>query len=227
MKFDIKFDLSQIPSTLDLGHVGLAATVFVLLVLLVVLLTVVVIGLVRKDRSYVVMEDTMPEFEEQEFEEQDALISDEQHEQEETAPSVADQHGPKAAALKEVRPDAALQLLGILQKEARFVDFISEDITGYSDAEIGAAARVVHEGCQKVLHTHFSLEPVRNEEENARVKVPAGFDASEIRLTGNIVGEAPFTGTLVHRGWRATQVKLPKLAEAHDVNIVASAEVEL
>ena len=57
--------------------------------------------------------------------------------------------------------------------------------------------------------------------------LPEGFNASEVRLIGNVVGKAPFTGILIHKGWRVTEVKLPKLAEAHDTAIVASAEVEL
>ena len=122
---------------------------------------------------------------------------------------------------------AALQLLSLLQREARLVDFVQEDIATYSDAEIGAAARVVHEGCRKVLREHVSLTPVRAENEGSRLTLPAGFDASAVRLTGNVVGQAPFTGTLTHRGWRATEVRLPQLAEGHDAQIVAQAEVEL
>ncbi|MDX9844565.1 MAG: DUF2760 domain-containing protein [Aquabacterium sp.] len=122
---------------------------------------------------------------------------------------------------------AALQLLSLLQREARLVDFVQEDIAAYSDAEIGAAARVVHEGCRKVLREHVSLAPVRAENEGSRLTLPAGFDASAVRLTGNVVGQAPFTGTLTHRGWRATEVRLPQLTEGHDAQIVAQAEVEL
>lgn len=134
---------------------------------------------------------------------------------------------PAPVVIKEAGPDAALQLLGLLQSEARLIDFLEENIGGYSDADIGAAVRVVHEGCRKVLKSHVQLEPIRNEAEGDRVTLPRGFDASAVRLTGNIVGEAPFSGTLVHRGWRATGVTLPKMAEGHDLKIVAPAEVEL
>ena len=122
---------------------------------------------------------------------------------------------------------AALQLLGLLQREARFVDFIQEDVAPYSDAEIGAAARVVHGGCRKLLAEHFTLAPVRAEAEGSRVTLAAGFDASAIRLTGNVVGQAPFTGTLSHRGWQVTQVRLPQLTDARAAAIIAQAEVEL
>ena len=122
---------------------------------------------------------------------------------------------------------AALQLLGLLQREARFVDFIQEDVAPYSDAEIGAAARVVHGGCRKLLAEHFTLAPVRAEAEGSRVTLAAGFDAAAVRLTGNVVGQAPFTGTLSHRGWQVTQVRLPQLTDARAATIIAQAEVEL
>ena len=134
---------------------------------------------------------------------------------------------PAPAPLREAPHEAALQLLGLLQRDARFIDFIEEDVKAYSDADIGAAARVVHEGCRKVLREHFSIQPLRSENEGSRVTLPEGFDAAAVRVTGNVVGKAPFTGTLSHRGWRATDTRLPKLAAGHDAAILAQAEVEL
>jgi hypothetical protein len=134
---------------------------------------------------------------------------------------------PAAAPLREATPDAALQLLSLFQREARLIDFTQENLSAYSDADIGAAARVVHEGCAKVLREHFTIEGIRSEAEGSRVTLPEGFDAAAVRLTGNVVGKAPFTGTLSHRGWRASSVRLPKLAEAHDAKVLAPAEVEL
>jgi hypothetical protein len=122
---------------------------------------------------------------------------------------------------------AAYQLLGLLQREARFVDFVQEDVAGYSDADIGAASRVVHAGCRKVLREHFTLEAIRPEAEGSRVTLPAGFDATRQRVTGNVVGEPPFTGTLTHRGWLASDARLPQLSEAEVARIIAQAEVEL
>jgi hypothetical protein len=134
---------------------------------------------------------------------------------------------PAAPPLLAAAPDGALQLLGLLQREARFIDFIQEDVAAYGDADIGAAARVVHEGCRKVLRENFSIEPVRDEPEGSRVTLPAGFDAAAIRVTGNVVGQPPFTGSLTHRGWRVRETRLPQLASGHDLRIVAAAEVEL
>lgn len=220
----MKFDLSQIPTTFDLAHVGLAVLALVLLCLQVVLLTVVVVSLVRRTRR---VEETLePLYAEEEVEPEGAPV-EEEVEPEEIPVEKKPPTSPALAVLQAATPDSALQLLGLLQSEARFIDFVEEDISSYSDADIGAAARVVHEGCRKTLRTYFDLVPVLNELESSRVKIPAGFDASAIRLTGNIVGKAPFTGTLIHRGWRIQEVKLPKLAKGHDVNIIASAEVEL
>ena len=122
---------------------------------------------------------------------------------------------------------AALQLLGLMQREARFVDFIQEDVAPYTDAEIGAATRVVHEGCRKLLAEHFTLQPVRAEAEGSRITLQAGFDAAAVRLTGNVVGQAPFTGQLTHRGWQVAEVRLPRLTDAKAAAVIAQAEVEL
>ncbi|MCO8578046.1 DUF2760 domain-containing protein [Burkholderia multivorans] len=132
-----------------------------------------------------------------------------------------------APELREASPQAALQLLGLLQRDARFIDFVEEDIAGYSDADIGAAARLVHDGCRATLREHFTIVPVRDEAEGSRVTLPAGFDATAVRVTGNVVGSAPFTGTVSHRGWRVADVRLPKLTGSHDASVIAPAEVEL
>ncbi|MBK7424106.1 MAG: DUF2760 domain-containing protein [Propionivibrio sp.] len=129
--------------------------------------------------------------------------------------------------LREAAPDGALQLLGLLQREARFIDFIQEDVAAYADADVGAAARVVHEGCRKVLRDNFTISPVRTEVEGSRITLAEGFDAAAIRITGNVVGQPPFKGSITHRGWRVDETRLPKLASGHELRIVAPAEVEL
>ena len=143
------------------------------------------------------------------------------------APAPTAAPAPAAPTLREAPHEAALQLLGMLQREARLIDFVEEDIAAYPDADVGGAARLVHAGCRKVLREHFTLAPVRDEVEGSRVTLAEGFDAAAVRLTGNVVGQPPFTGTLSHRGWRVADARLPKLAAAHDAAIVAQAEVEL
>jgi len=134
---------------------------------------------------------------------------------------------PVAVPPKPANPDAALQLLALLQRDARLIDFVEEDLSGHADADIGVAARVVHEGCRKVLREHFTLQAVRSEAEGARITLNAGFDAAAVRITGQVLGSPPFHGSLTHRGWRAAEVRLPKLAEGHDTTVLAQAEVEL
>jgi hypothetical protein len=119
---------------------------------------------------------------------------------------------------------AALQLLALLQREGRFIDFVEQDVTAFSDADVGAAARVVHEGCRKALRSHGAFAPVRSEEEGSSVTLPEGFDSREVKLIGNVRGQAPY---LVHRGWRASSLTLPAPMQDHDPSILAPAEVEL
>ena len=135
----------------------------------------------------------------------------------------------EAKAKADAKPDfsAALSLLSLLQREGRLVDFLTEDIAGAADADIGAAARVVHDGCMKALKEHLELEPIRPEEEGTKVTLQEGFDAKAVKLTGNVAGKAPYTGSLRHRGWRAKKISLPIAVEGHDAAILAQAELEL
>jgi hypothetical protein len=121
---------------------------------------------------------------------------------------------------------AALRLLAALQEEGRLVDFFTEDITPYSDEQIGAATRGIHASCRKALHSTVTVEPVMVGEEGTTVTVPAGFDPAAIRLVGDVTGTPPFTGVLRHAGWRATAVNLPRRS-GQDPKVIAPAEVEI
>jgi hypothetical protein len=128
------------------------------------------------------------------------------------------------------RPDAeVVHFLSMLQEKGRLVDFLMDDINAYSDAQVGAAARVVHAGCKAVLQEHFTISPVRTEPEGSTVQVPAGYPADEYRLVGRIVGSAPFSGVLVHRGWKSDKVELPQLLRgaADRLPAIAPAEIEV
>ncbi len=146
-------------------------------------------------------------------------------------PATASEAPPAAAVVAAEQgadPRAgALQLLTALQREGRLVDFLEEDLSGFPDAAVGAAARTVHAGCKRALSELFGLEPVLREAEGAPVTVDRGFDPAAIRLTGNVVGEPPFHGSLRHHGWRATEVKLPPPSDGRDRTVLAPAEVEL
>ena len=122
---------------------------------------------------------------------------------------------------------SGLVLLAALQREGRLIDFLQQDAAGFSDEEIGAAARVVHGGCRKALRQLFEIKPATNEGEGATITVPAGFDAQRIRLTGNVSGRPPFKGTLRHHGWIASEIRMPSISEALDPRVISPAEVEL
>ena len=124
-------------------------------------------------------------------------------------------------------PAPALRLLALLQQEGRFVDFVTEDIDGYSDEQVGAAVRSIHAGCRKALADRITLEHIFDAEDGAEVVVAAGFDPTAIRLTGNVTGAPPFRGTLQHGGWRAANVSLPESIGDADSSVIAPAEVEL
>jgi len=132
-----------------------------------------------------------------------------------------------AAAPAAPETSSALQLLSLLQREGRFIDFLQEDVTGFSDADVGAAARVVHSGCKRAIAGALKLDPIRTEVEGAPVTLEKGFDPARTRITGNVVGEPPFKGRLAHHGWLVREIHLPTLAAGHDPLIVAPAEVEL
>ena len=195
----MNFDITAMPITIDFVHISLGVITLILLIL------------------FMVKRGTKAPASKEELSDIPELPTA-------SAPEAESQ---TSSQLKTTSPDAALQLLSLLQQEARFIDFIQEDLLGFSDADVGAAARVVHEGGKKVLQDYFSLASVRDEQEESRITLAEGFDATVVRLTGNVIGQAPFTGTLVHRGWRVTEVRLPKLAEGHDARVIAPAEIEL
>ena len=120
-----------------------------------------------------------------------------------------------------------LQLLALLQRDGRLIDFLEQDVTSFTDEEVGAAARIVHEGCRKVLHRVTSVSPLRAENEGSKVVIADGFSPSEITLVGKVQGAAPYRGTLRHRGWRVSELQLPDTTAGHDPRVLAPAEVEL
>jgi hypothetical protein len=135
---------------------------------------------------------------------------------------------PAAAAADPQRDTRVfLHLLAVLQREGRLLDFFSEKLENYEDAQIGAAVRGIHGSCQKALKKYLQLKTVIPSDEGAEVTVEAGFDPSAIKLVGNVTGEPPFKGILRHQGWRAEKVELPVLAAGQSPAIISPAEVEI
>jgi hypothetical protein len=115
----------------------------------------------------------------------------------------------------------------LLQEKGRLVDFLMEDVAGYGDAEVGAAARVVHQGCRQILDEYFKISAVSEAQEGAQVTLPAGYPTDQYRIVGKLAGEPPFTGTLLHKGWKTDSVKLPRIVTSGKLPAIAPAEVEL
>ncbi|HEX7195148.1 MAG TPA: DUF2760 domain-containing protein [Chthoniobacterales bacterium] len=153
-----------------------------------------------------------------------------------TAPEIAHVQAPQPAVIQPPPPPPPAEntaeaeivaFFALLQEKGRLVDFLMEDLASYEDAEIGAAARVVHEGCKQVLQEHFKIRAISEADEGSQITVPAGFAADEYRLVGKLSGDPPFTGKLVHKGWKTDAVKLPRLVDTRRLPAIAPAEVEL
>ncbi len=122
----------------------------------------------------------------------------------------------------------ALTLLEALQRDARLLDFIYEDIAGYSDAQVGAAVREIHRGTHAILNRIFDIAPVETALEGSPFEVKEQTDSARLRLLGNVTNSRPVIGELVHAGWQARQCELPTwTGTAHNELIIAPAEVEI
>jgi len=144
-------------------------------------------------------------------------------------PAAAPQPSAAAAASKpKPARSEALTLLATLQREARLIDFLQEKLDGIEDAQIGAAVRDVHREAAATLERLFALQPLSSEREGQAVEIPVGFDPARFQLSGNVTGQPPFRGQLVHHGWQATRCELPVWSGSDAATkIVAPAEVEL
>jgi len=120
----------------------------------------------------------------------------------------------------------ATQMLALLQRDGRLIDFLMEDLAAYPDAQIGAAVRDVHSGCREMMSRYLTLTPVFDGEEGSRVTVERGTDPARVKVVGTVAGPPPVQGVLRHRGWEVTRIELPPL-QGTGLTIVAPAEVEV
>jgi hypothetical protein len=139
-----------------------------------------------------------------------------------TAPAAA-----KPAEKMSESCDRAVQMLALLQRDGRLIDFLTEDVSPYPDEQLGAAVRNIHESCRQVIQRYMSIEPVIGSAEDQPVTVEPGFDPAAIKLMGNVTGELPIKGVLRHRGWRVKKINLPTLPQSSGRMVIAPAEVEV
>lgn len=120
-----------------------------------------------------------------------------------------------------------LRLLALLQHSGRLIDFLKEDISSFDDAQIGAVVRKIHQDCSKSLEEVVTIRPVMDENEGAKIIIPQGYDPARIKIVGNVNGQPPFNGVLIHRGWKAHKRSLPKKLGEQSGDVISPAEVEV
>ena len=124
--------------------------------------------------------------------------------------------------------DGAVQMLAILQRDSRLIDFLMEDIAAYSDEQVGSAVRSLHDSSRQSLERYCKLIPVIDGVEGTYAAVDSKANASTVKLLGNVPAEGKVKGgTLRHRGWRVEKLDLPSLPAKQDTRIVAPAEIEI
>ena len=135
---------------------------------------------------------------------------------------------PRPPVVAKPKQSEAVTLLATLQREARLIDFLKEDLSNYADEQVGAAVREIHRESASVLNRLFAIRPILGENEGSRVTVPAGFDAARYRLTGKVSGDAPFQGTLQHHGWEVSKCEIPEYVGGESgATTISPAEVEI
>ena len=141
------------------------------------------------------------------------------------SPSPASKAPPPSAPVIKAT-DGALQILSILQRDARLIDFLMEDISGYADDQIGAAVRELHDQCRDAIGRYVTLQPVIDGVEGTFAQAPSK-DPNVVKFIGNVPAKPPSGGLLRHKGWRATKIDLPALGGKQDAAVLAPAEIEI
>lgn len=136
-----------------------------------------------------------------------------------TVPTVAPAGSPEA-----------VQLLRLFQEEGRLVDFLQRDIQSFPDDRVGAVARIVHQGCRRVLQDYFEIVPTVSQGEGERISWAPSELGTHIRLVGQSGSSTATSGTVLHRGWTVQRATLPTVlhsASADSAAVLVPAEVEV
>ena len=133
----MNMNLTAAPTTFDMLHLGLAILAVLFFVLFLGEKLSQKLGEKRSSGNGITDKNTV------------SIVSTPAPEAPEVVQPVVEKLKP--AQLKEATPDAALQLLTLLQQEARFIDFTQEDLAAYSDADIVQQP----EWCMKGVRRHW------------------------------------------------------------------------
>ncbi len=134
---------------------------------------------------------------------------------------------PTEPSLKAKKDLNHLRLLSLLQEEGRLIDFLQEDLSAYSDEQVGKAIRSVHEKCKKRLDELVTIRPIFSEQEGDSVSIPEDYDMQNIKLVGNPKAKPPYQGILRHKGWKAHKQSLPEVLGSHNPEVIHPAEIEI
>lgn len=121
--------------------------------------------------------------------------------------------------------NSAIALLSTLQRDARLIDLIHENLDQYADEQIGAAARPCLKQCRQTLDRLLKIQPLVSAAEGDSIPVQSGASSARVRW----VGESTDRGTaqVIHTGWQATQIELPSWSGApSDTMVIAPTQVQ-
>ena len=83
-----------------------------------------------------------------------------------------------------------------------------EDISAYSDDQVGAAVRDLHQQCRDSLNRYLRLGPVIDGVEGSPTKLDTN-DPATVKLLGNVPASGKASGGLLrHKGWKAEKIDL-------------------
>ncbi|EMI57844.1 DUF2760 domain-containing protein [Rhodopirellula sallentina] len=146
----------------------------------------------------------------------------------ETAEAPPSESSKKTQPIRKLAPtqNPAITLLATLQRDARLVDLIQEDLDQYQDAQVGAAARPCLKQCRQSLDRILKIEKLVDAKENESITVPADASAARYRWIGESSGTEETTGKVVHPGWQAVSIELPQWSgDEDDAKVIAPAQV--
>jgi hypothetical protein len=123
--------------------------------------------------------------------------------------------------------EGAYALLSLMQKEARFLDFVQENLQEIPDAQVGAVSKRIHKDLTKLFKQFLKVEPVFDSAENQKVSIEEGFEPAEIQLSGNVEKKPPLEGILRHKGWMVDSLNLPRRTSAARTKVLQPAQVEV
>ena len=63
--------------------------------------------------------------------------------------------------------------------------------------------------------------------EGDEVEVPKAYDPAKYSLSGQVSGEGPFKGSLVHNGWLASKLTLPERTKETDTSVICPSEGDI